>query len=113
MQKVSILLQEIVVASENYYSLLTEQPGFLTYQDFLGQLPDYLRNYFQKKGYEASCKSPVFKRYVLEEKGWSKDQFMRNLLSEKAYQVWRLLDVEANALFYQWLAPAEVETAVY
>lgn len=113
MHKVSELLHHIIVESENYYALLSEQPDYLTYQDFLGQLPDYLRNYFQKKGYEATCKSPIFKRYVLEEKGWEKDNFMRHLLPEKAYRVWQQLDVETNALFYQWLAPKTEEVAVF
>lgn len=104
------VLREIVAASEAYYKQLQGAPTFYHYQQFLNALSPAVKSHFLRKGYTASCRSSLLKRFVLEEAGVRMERFMRQLLSTEAYLLWRRQDSEATALLRHCLQTHATDT---
>lgn len=59
---------------------------------FLENLPEGLRTYYQQKGYEASRKSILFRRFVLEQAGRRMDAFLKERLDVSEFELWQQQD---------------------
>ena len=82
-----VVLSKIAQSSKEYYQLLVDGPRPEHFEEFLESLPEGPRPYYQQKGYEASQKNVLFRRFVLEQACRRMDSFLRERLDIAGYRL--------------------------
>ncbi|EMR02086.1 hypothetical protein [Cesiribacter andamanensis] len=93
-------LSRIAQNSQQYYTLLEKPmgedgPGYEEmeqYHAFLQNLPEGLKAHFQRKGYAATRKNVLFRRFLLERSGKCMKAFLQESLDAAEFRLWQEQD---------------------
>ena len=88
----SLSLANIINACQEYYKQGNTGPSKEDFQVFVESLPENLQKYFIRKGFSKSCKTSLFKRFVLEKSGQSMDRYLADRLSSSEFRLWQAQD---------------------
>ena len=83
------MLAKIAQSSKEYYQLLHKGPQPEHFLPFLQSLPEALRSYYLQKGFVASQKSVLFRRFVLEQAGRNMHAFLHERLNGTELKLWQ------------------------
>lgn len=81
-------LNRVLSASNDYYRLCPYRSTQQDYQDWLEQMPESMRKSMEQRGYRDTIKSTVFRRFYFELYNQSKDEYMRQHLSDQDFHAW-------------------------
>ena len=96
------VLAKIARSSHQYYELLAPAHSELIhFHEFLWGLPEALKQYFQRKGFEGSSKNVLFRRFVLERTGTRMDAFLQERLNADEFQLWQEQDSYQKELLHR------------
>ena len=96
--KDSVLLENIIRTCQGYYK---QEDASFTKEDyimFIGSLADNLQKFFIRKGLSKTCKSALFKRYMLEASGKTMEDYMAARLSSSEFKLWQAQDLHFQNL---------------